>query len=115
MLLSDHGFEAGHQKHRGRVLSGTHKSDAAMDGIFLASGGPFRRGVRLEQVSIRDIASTTLHLLGLRVPELLEGVNCRRRERQQQREPEQAGQQAHLARSLRARAGERQLRRGYIE
>ena len=73
MLLSDHGFEAGHQKHRGAVLSGTHSSDAAIDGIFLASGGPFRRGVRLERISIRDIASTTLHLLGLRVPELLEG------------------------------------------
>jgi predicted AlkP superfamily phosphohydrolase/phosphomutase len=73
MLLSDHGFEAGHQKHRGGVLSGTHKSDAAIDGIFLASGGPFLRGVRLERISIRDIAPTTLHLLALPVPDLLEG------------------------------------------
>jgi predicted AlkP superfamily phosphohydrolase/phosphomutase len=73
LLLSDHGFEAGSQKHRGERLSGTHKSDAALDGIFVASGGPFQRGVRLERVSILDVAPTTLHLLGLATPDVLEG------------------------------------------
>jgi hypothetical protein len=73
LLLSDHGFEAGSQKHRGDRLSGTHKSDLALDGIFIASGGPFRSSVRLERVSILDIAPMTLNLLGLPTPDVLEG------------------------------------------
>ena len=73
MLLSDHGFEAGHQPFRGNVLSGTHETEAALYGIFVASGGPIRRGKRVESVTILDIAPTVLHLLGLPVPETLEG------------------------------------------
>jgi arylsulfatase A-like enzyme len=73
MLLSDHGFEAGHQAFRGGVLSGKHETKAALHGIFVASGGPIRRGERAESVTILDIAPTVLHLLGLPVAESLEG------------------------------------------
>jgi predicted AlkP superfamily phosphohydrolase/phosphomutase len=73
MLLSDHGFEAGHQPFRGGVLSGKHETKAALYGIFLASGGPIRRGELAESVTILDIAPTVLHLLGLPVAESLEG------------------------------------------
>jgi predicted AlkP superfamily phosphohydrolase/phosphomutase len=74
VLLSDHGFEAGRQKfRRGGTLSGTHASPAALDGIFVAAGGPFRRGVELERASILDVAPTLLHLLGVPVSQEIEG------------------------------------------
>jgi len=73
MLLSDHGFEAGQQPFRGGVLSGTHETTAALYGVFVASGGPIRRGERVESVTILDIAPTVLHLLGLPLAESLEG------------------------------------------
>jgi predicted AlkP superfamily phosphohydrolase/phosphomutase len=74
IVVSDHGFEAGQQTfRRGTILSGTHRSPAAREGIFIASGGPVRRGARLAAVSVTDIAPTALHLLGLPVAEDLEG------------------------------------------
>jgi predicted AlkP superfamily phosphohydrolase/phosphomutase len=73
LLLSDHGFEAGFQRHRAGRLSGTHKTEAALDGIFIASGGPFQKGLRLEPLSILDVAPLILHVLGLSIPNLLEG------------------------------------------
>ena len=73
VVLSDHGFEAGHQPFRGGVMSGTHKSEAALYGILIAGGGPFRAGVRVEDASILDVAPTVLHLLGQPVPDGLEG------------------------------------------
>jgi predicted AlkP superfamily phosphohydrolase/phosphomutase len=72
-VVSDHGFEAGKGEFDGDYLSGTHKTEAAMDGIFAAAGGPLRRGVRLESASILDLAPTVLHLLGLPVPDDMEG------------------------------------------
>jgi len=73
LVVSDHGFEAGRQPfRRGKEqLSGTHKSESASRGIFIAAGGPFRRNVRLDSVSILDVAPTVLHLLGLPVAETL--------------------------------------------
>ena len=68
VLLSDHGFEAGRQRFHHGLLSGTHKSDAALYGILVAAGGPLRRGVRLAEASILDVAPTVLHLLGLPIP-----------------------------------------------
>jgi len=73
LIVSDHGFEAGMQPYRKGVLSGTHKSDAALNGIFIASGGPVRRGTSLKSVSILDIAPTVLYLLGLPVAKSLKG------------------------------------------
>lgn len=75
LVVSDHGFEAGHQGFRkGRkTLLGKHSSDAAALGIFIGAGGPFRRGVALAQASIFDIAPTVLQLLGLPISEELPG------------------------------------------
>ena len=73
IVVSDHGFEAGRQSFRGGSLSGTHEGEAAIDGIFIVTGGPARSGVRLEHASILDVAPTVLQLLGLPVAEDLEG------------------------------------------
>jgi len=50
-----------------------HFTNAAQNGILVAAGGPFRRGARLAGASILDIAPTILHLLGLPIPEGIEG------------------------------------------
>jgi predicted AlkP superfamily phosphohydrolase/phosphomutase len=73
LVLSDHGFEAGHQALHGGTASGTHKSEAALHGILVASGGPFVRGREVQGASILDVAPTVLHLLGLPIPAGLEG------------------------------------------
>ena len=74
LLISDHGFEAGRQRFRtGAVLSGTHATEKALHGIFVAHGGPVRQGVRLEEVSIYDLAPSVLHLLDLPVADELPG------------------------------------------
>lgn len=74
LLISDHGFEAGRQRfHSGTMLSGTHRSDAAVDGIIVASGGPFRAGAELRGATIYDVAPIALQLLSLGIPEDLEG------------------------------------------
>ena len=75
-LLSDHGFEAhSGDPNTGSPISGHHRSDAALHGIFAAAGGPVRRGGRLEgEVSIYDIAPTVLHLLGIEAAYTLGGA-----------------------------------------
>ena len=52
-----------------RTLSGSH----APDGILIAAGGPFRRGVTLEPPSLADTLPTALHLLGVALPDDLDG------------------------------------------
>jgi hypothetical protein len=73
LLLSDHGFEAGKRDFAGDALSGMHRTEAAIDGILAGAGGPLRQGMRLERASVLDVAPTALHLLGLPVPEDMEG------------------------------------------
>ncbi len=73
LIISDHGFEAGMQPFRKGQLSGTHTSDDALNGILIAAGGPFRKGVALEQASILDITPTVLHLLGLPITKAMPG------------------------------------------
>ncbi|HEY5658848.1 MAG TPA: alkaline phosphatase family protein [Myxococcota bacterium] len=75
-LLSDHGFEAHWEPAAdGTSLSGHHRSDDTLYGIFVAAGGPLQRSARLEgAVSIYDIAPTVLHLLGLEVADTLPGA-----------------------------------------
>jgi hypothetical protein len=73
LVVSDHGFEAGHQPFGEGTVSGTHKSAAALDGILVAAGGPLAADARVENASILDIAPTVLHLLGLPIPAGLEG------------------------------------------
>ncbi|MFN2136282.1 MAG: alkaline phosphatase family protein [Candidatus Promineifilaceae bacterium] len=52
-----------------RGISGTHR----MNGIFLAYGAAIRRGVELEGSSLVDLAPTILHLMGLPVPNYMDG------------------------------------------
>ena len=49
--------------------TGTHRPE----GIFIAAGPEIRRGVRLEPLSILDVAPLLLHQLGLPIPAVLEG------------------------------------------
>jgi len=44
------------------------------EGVFLARGPGFRKGVRIEELSILDVAPTMLHCLGLPIPEDFEGA-----------------------------------------
>ncbi|MGH8545414.1 MAG: alkaline phosphatase family protein, partial [Gammaproteobacteria bacterium] len=98
MVVSDHGFQASgivpkpadlngragwleswYQRRKNVGIdpdnvavgqSGKHH----LDGVFIASGGPVRKGVELsEPPRIYDIAPTILALLGLPVPEDMEG------------------------------------------
>jgi predicted AlkP superfamily phosphohydrolase/phosphomutase len=49
--------------------SGTHRSH----GVFIAAGPPIRPGVRVDTARIVDLAPTTLHLMGLPVPDDMDG------------------------------------------
>jgi hypothetical protein len=73
VVLSDHGFEAGHQPFGDGAVFGTHKSEAALYGILVAAGGPVAAGRRVEGATILDVTPTVLHLLGLTIPAGLEG------------------------------------------
>jgi predicted AlkP superfamily phosphohydrolase/phosphomutase len=50
-----------------------NSGDHRMEGILLGLGPAFRKGVRLEPLSILDVAPTVLHLLGLPVPKQMDG------------------------------------------
>ena len=50
-----------------------NSGDHRMDGIFLGLGPAFRKGARLEPLSVLDVAPTVLHLLGLPVPKQMDG------------------------------------------
>src|SRR5262249_9650465 len=51
-----------------RQVSGSH----VFEGIFVAAGGPFRRGVVLDPPSVADVLPTALHLLGAPLPDDLD-------------------------------------------
>jgi predicted AlkP superfamily phosphohydrolase/phosphomutase len=52
-----------------REPTGTHRPE----GVFIAAGPGVRRGARLSQLSILDVAPVLLDALGLPIPEDLEG------------------------------------------
>jgi len=91
MVVSDHGFQASgklpsQKPPAPELFTGPAAASAAMDGmiavgqsgkhhldgLFLAAGGPIRRGVRIE-ATLYDVAPTVLALLGLPVPADLPG------------------------------------------
>jgi hypothetical protein len=47
--------------------------DHRMEGVFIASGPPFRAGASPEGADLMDIAPTVLHLLGVPVPGDMDG------------------------------------------
>jgi len=49
--------------------SGTHREE----GIFIACGGPIKKGIRIENPHIVDMAPTILYTMGLPVPEEMDG------------------------------------------
>ena len=52
-----------------RGISGTHR----MNGVFLAYGPPIQAGVEVEGASLVDLAPTILHLMGLPIPDQVDG------------------------------------------
>jgi hypothetical protein len=66
LLLSDSGMEA---SPTNPVWPGWHAERA----LFVASGGPIRKGIRLEAVTYQDVVPTLLYLLGYPVPDDLPG------------------------------------------
>lgn len=66
LIVSDHGFEP--------FEGGWDHKQGAPDGIFVASGPAFRRGVSLSEVSVVDITPTVLHILGMKVARDMEGL-----------------------------------------
>ncbi len=61
MVVSDHGFES-HYDH-----------ERAPEGFFIMAGGPTRRTSERQNISIYDIAPTSLTLLGIPVPDDMDG------------------------------------------
>jgi len=51
------------------AISGTHR----MNGIFAASGPPLRRESRFEGMDLTDVAPTLLYLLGIDIPDYMDG------------------------------------------
>ncbi len=52
-----------------RGISGTHR----MNGVFLAYGAAIQAGVEVERASLVDLAPTILHLMGLPIPDQMDG------------------------------------------
>src|SRR5690606_23687953 len=53
----------------GVEFAGSHR----LDGVFMASGGPFRQGFAFGGAKIVDVAPTVLYLMGLPVPDEMDG------------------------------------------
>ncbi|HEY3395877.1 MAG TPA: alkaline phosphatase family protein [Lacipirellulaceae bacterium] len=53
----------------GVEFAGSHR----LDGVFIASGGPVRRGVAFNNARIIDVAPTVLHLMGAPIPDDMDG------------------------------------------
>lgn len=49
--------------------SGCHRSE----GVFIASGAGIKQGTTLDQAHITDVAPTVLHLMGLPIPDVMDG------------------------------------------
>jgi len=70
LLVSDHGFRARLDPKPGMPeLTGRHD----MTGVFIAAGPAFRAGGRVEGMSVLDVAPTALAVMGLPVPEDMDG------------------------------------------
>jgi predicted AlkP superfamily phosphohydrolase/phosphomutase len=67
IVVSDHGFDFRHHHH-------TH----APPGLFLAHGPAFKRGRRIDGLSVYDVAPMVLHALGLPVAEDMPATAAKR-------------------------------------
>lgn len=75
VILSDHGFKSESDRPRGesRINYVSAASWHRKYGIFVASGGRFRKGASLPEVSILDLTPTILTYFGLPVGEDMQG------------------------------------------
>ncbi len=73
MIVSDHGFEAGHTS---LGLTGVHETKKSIDGIVYACGPGIAPGGKAVDVSIYDITPTLLSWLGLPVARDMDGSNA---------------------------------------
>jgi hypothetical protein len=62
MIVSDHGFRSFKRQHGEEPRSVAHHE---LEGVYIASGPPFRKGRRGEQLSVLDLGPLWLHLAGL--------------------------------------------------
>jgi predicted AlkP superfamily phosphohydrolase/phosphomutase len=69
MVVSDHGFEAG----VGMGLTGVHKSEKAIEGVFFARGPGIPANAADAKLTIRDVTPTVLAWLGLPIAEDMDG------------------------------------------
>ena len=69
MIVSDHGFRS-FKRRRGEAGSVAYHE---REGVYIASGPPFRRGRRGEELSVMDLAPLWLHLAGLPAARDMEG------------------------------------------
>ena len=53
----------------GVEFAGSHR----LDGVFMASGGPFRQGVEFTGARITDVTPTVLHVMGFPIPNDMDG------------------------------------------
>ena len=72
IVCSDHGFEG---PKAGRPPGGIN--DHGPIGILVAAGGPFRKGVRIEERTVLDITPTILALRGMPVADDMDGAVIR--------------------------------------
>jgi hypothetical protein len=69
MIVSDHGFRS-FKRRRGEAGSVAYHE---REGVYIASGPPFKRGRRGEELSVMDLAPLWLHLAGLPAARDMEG------------------------------------------
>ncbi|MBD3348745.1 MAG: sulfatase-like hydrolase/transferase, partial [Candidatus Eisenbacteria bacterium] len=70
ILVSDHGFQARTDPPENRPqLTGMHDRTA----VLIAAGPAFRKGVRIEDAAVEDVTPTVLAVMGLPVPEDMDG------------------------------------------
>ena len=56
-----------------RAVLSRNNGSHTFEGILVAAGGPFRKGVVLDPPSLADVLPTALHLLGVPLPDDLDG------------------------------------------
>lgn len=70
VVLSDHGFEAGHELG---FLTGVHKTEEALDGVLFVRGPGIPARVETGDVGVLDVTPSILAWLGLPVGEDMDG------------------------------------------
>ena len=75
IVVSDHGFKQGDE--RSEIVLSTNDKAAQIwhqiDGVAVLWGNNVRKGVKIENASVLDIAPTVLYLMGMAVPEDMPG------------------------------------------